>query len=648
MNTMDDKQLAAGGRERMPTEVLSDAQQLSIAAAASIAGLIRDKAARGETCVLGLATGSTSAGIYAELVRLHREDGLSLANVVTFNLDEYYPMQPNELQSYMRFMKEHLFDHVDIPAANVHIPDGALEIEEVQASCDRYEQAIRDAGGIDLQILGIGRTGHIGFNEPGSARDSRTRLITLARLTRRDAASDFFGEEHVPRRAITMGVGTILQARRIILIAFGENKASIIAQAIEGPVTESVPASFGQDHDGVQVMLDEAAAAELTRFKSPWLLGPVNWDEQMVRKGVIWLARKLDKAILKLTVADYNENHLQDLLAEQGSAYEINLRVFRSLQATITGWPGGKPKSARLPGDIYRPTDHVFPKRIVIFSPHPDDDVISMGGTLTRLVSQGHEVHVAYQTSGDLAVFDHDATRFADFAADFNRLYGIDHERAAQLDEHIEKFLRRKKPGQVDSHEVRQLKAMIRRGEARAAGRYCGLPVENLHFLDMPFYDTGRVVKKPLADEDIRIIADLLAKIQPHQIYAAGDLSDPHDTHRVCLAALAQAVETIKDQPWFADCRIWLYRGAWQEWEPDRIEMAVPLSPDELLRKRSAIFKHESQKDRALFPGVETTEFWERAEARNRGTAQLYDKLGLAEYEAIEVFRRWTPQRNQT
>ena len=645
---MEQMQPAGGGRERMPTQVLPDAREVSVAVAGRIAELIRDKAARGQTCVLGLATGSTPMSVYNELVRLHRQERLSFAGVVTFNLDEYYPMQPNELQSYVRSMKEHLFDHVDIAAANVHIPDGTLAIDKVQAFCDEYERAIREAGGIDLQLLGIGRTGHIGFNEPGSGRDSRTRLITLDRVTRRDAASDFFGEQYVPRRAITMGVGTILRARQIVLIAFGENKAGIVAEAVEGPVTESVPASFLQDHPDVQVMLDEAAAAELTRFKSPWLAGDVRWDEAMIRKAVIWLARKLDKAILKLTGADYNENFLQDLLAERGPAYDINLRVFRSLQATITGWPGGKPKSARLPGDIYRPTDRIFPKRIVIFSPHPDDDVIAMGGTLIRLVAQGHEVHVAYQTSGGIAVFDHDATRFADFAADFNRLFGIDHKRAAELDDHIEQFLRHKKPGQIDSDEIRRLKAMIRRGEARAAGRHCGVPLENLHFLDMPFYDTGRIVKNALSDEDIRIVAEVLEKIQPHQIYAAGDLSDPHGTHRTCLSAIVQAVERIGDQPWFADCVIWLYRGAWQEWEPDRIEMAVPLGPEELLRKRSAVFKHESQKDKALFPGADMREFWQRAEARNRATAQLYDKLGLAEYEAIEAFRRRAPQRNRT
>ncbi|MEI7836765.1 MAG: glucosamine-6-phosphate deaminase [Planctomycetota bacterium] len=633
------------GPEKIPTEVFATAHEATLAVATIIADLIRRKAAQKTTCVLGLATGSTPMSVYNELVRMHRQEGLSFANVVCFNLDEYYPMQPRELQSYVRFMHEHLFANIDIDPANVHIPDGTVALGDVQAFCDSYEQAIFAAGGIDLQLLGVGRTGHIGFNEPGSAETSRTRLITLDRLTRRDAAADFFGEDYVPRRGITMGVATILEARQIVLLAFGENKSAVLSQAIEGPITESVPASFLQQHDNIRILLDGAAAAGLTRCRSPWLAGPVvHWDAPTVRKAVIWLAQKLNKPILKLTVADYNENSLQDMLAEQGSAYDVNIRVFRSLQQTITGWPGGKPGSARQTGDVPKPHDRVFPKRVLVFSPHPDDDVISMGGTLIRLASQGHEVHVAYQTSGGIAVFDHCALRFADFAVAFNRLFGIDHGRTADLEAHIEQFLRHKLPGQVDSPEVQELKAMIRRGEARSAGRLCGLKLENLHFLDMPFYDTGTVVKRQLSDADIKLIVDLTERIQPHQIYAAGDLSDPHGTHRVCLKAIELALGGVKDNAWLAECELWLYRGAWQEWEPDCIDMAVPLSPEELLGKRNAIFRHESQKDRALFPGSDDREFWQRAEDRNRRTAVLYDKLGLSEYEAIEAFRRWTPK----
>jgi glucosamine-6-phosphate deaminase len=628
-------------RERIPVRVFQHSRQADKAVAAQIADLVRERAAQGRSCVLGLATGSTPVGVYDELVRLHREEGLSLANVVTFNLDEYYPMQPHELQSYVRFMREHLFDRVDIPAGNCHVPDGTLPVEQVADYCDWYEEQIAKAGGIDIQILGIGRTGHIGFNEPGSGKESRTRLITLDRVTRIDAASDFFGQEHVPRRAITMGVGTILAARQIIMLAFGEHKAPIIARAVEGEISPAIAASFLQEHPNAEVVLDEAAADALTRYESPWLLGPVEWDEQKVRKAVIWLARKMDKAILKLTDHDYNEEGLQDLLADRGPAYDINISVFRHLQSTITGWPGGKPANAQHAGGHPQISSDIFPKRVLVFSPHPDDDVISMGGTLIRLVDHGHEVHVAYQTSGNIAVFDDDAIRYADFVTEFNTHFDVAPERAAQLEKHVEEFLRHKEPGQMDSTEVQTIKAMIRRGEARAAGRCCGLSDERLHFMDMPFYETGRVKKKPLGEDDIATVVELLRKVRPHQIYAAGDLSDPHGTHRVCLNAVLTACRRCESDDWFADCQVWLYRGAWHEWGPHEIEMAVPLSPAEVDRKRIAIFKHQSQKDRALFPGPDMREFWKRAEDRNRDTAQLYDKLGLAEYEAIEGFVRW-------
>jgi len=626
--------------EQIPTRTFPDPADVSAAVALEIAELIRHKARLNQRCVLGLATGATPVGVYDELVRMHDEEGLSFANVVTFNLDEYYPMPPEALQSFRRFMVEYLFDHVDIDPANIHIPDGTLPLEEVHEYCRAYEHAIIDAGGIDLQILGIGRTGHIGFNEPGSDRDSRTRLIALDRLTRLDAASDFFGLENMPKRSITMGVGTALDPRRVILMAFGENKSPIIAQAVEGPITSAVAASFLQEHPNATVMLDEAAAADLTRFKCPWVLGPVEWDERSTRTAVIWLARTLDKPILKLTDEDYNENHLQELLARGGEAYEINLQVFRSLQEQITGWPGGKPADARRDGEIERQRDRIFPKRVLIFSPHPDDDVISMGGTLLRLVKQGHEVHVAYQTSGAIAVFDHDAMRHAEFAAEFSSAFKLDQGQAAKLAGQIKAFLIDKQPGQVDSPNVLELKTLIRCSEARAAAGYCGLPPENLHFLNMPFYNTGRVRKKPLSDEDIALVVDMLDAVKPHQIYAAGDLSDPHGTHRMCLTALTRAIPQIAGESWFADCEVWLYRGAWQEWPLADIEMAVPLSPDELDHKRNAIFRHESQKDRALFPGVDQREFWQRAQGRNRMLAQLYDKLGLAEYEAMEAFVR--------
>lgn len=630
--------------EKIPVSSHASPSQASLAVAHEIAGLIRQRATEGRSCVLGLATGSTPTGVYAELVRMHREEGLSFSNVISFNLDEYFPMNPTSLQSYVRFMREHLFDHVDIKQWN--LPDGQCPPEQVGAFCADYERRIEAAGGLDLQLLGIGRTGHVGFNEPGSSQDSRTRMITLDRITRQDAAADFFGEEFVPHRAITMGVGTIMQARRVILMAFGEGKAQVVARAVEGPVTPAIAASQLQHHADAQFILDDAAAAELTRFRSPWLAGvPCDWsDPRLVRKAVIWLARRLQRPVLKLTVEDYNESGLQDLVASvAGGAYDINLSVFRSLQETITGWPGGKPDRLKRPGDISRPTDRIFPKRVLVFSPHPDDDVISMGGTLIRLVDQGHDVHVAYQTSGNIAVFDHDAIRFCDFASEFARVFGLNQAAADQIEENVGQAVRARQPGEVDSPQLQAVKGMIRRGEARAAGRDCGVPLENMHFMDLPFYETGMVKKKPLGEEDIRLVTELLEKIQPTQVYAAGDLSDPHGTHRVCLAAVFAAIQRLAGRPWVADCELWLYRGAWQEWEPERIEMAVPLSPEEVRRKRSAIFKHQSQKDRAMFPGTDEREFWQRAEERNRATASLYDLLGMAEYEAIEGFVRWTP-----
>lgn len=621
--------------ERIPTVLYEDSDQGSLAVAAEIAELIRKRQEEGKNAVLGLATGSTPVKVYDELIRLHRQEGLSFRNVITFNLDEYYPMEPDALQSYVRFMKEHLFNHIDIPEENIHIPSGTIPKEEIAAWCEQYEEKIRTAGGIDIQLLGIGRTGHIGFNEPGSRPDSRTRLITLDGVTRKDAASNFFGEEYVPRNAITMGVATILEARRILLMAWGEGKASIIRESVEGEVRESIPATYLQNHDNTLFVLDAAAATELTRVKTPWLVTTCDWTDELTRKAVVWLCRKLDKPILKLTDADYNENGMGELLTEAGPSYSINLKVFNQLQRTITGWPGGKPGA----DDTSRPERALpHPKRVIVFSPHPDDDVISMGGTLIRLVEHGHEVHVAYQTSGNIAVFDDDVVRYADFVTDYAEAFNLPESEVDRLLAQIQQFLEKKEPGDVDSDEIKTIKGLIRRGEAKAAGRYCGIPVENLHFLDMPFYETGRVKKNPLSEEDVRIIVELLREIKPHQIYAAGDLSDPHGTHRVCLKAIYEALEICREDEWIGECRVWLYRGAWQEWDINEIEMAVPLSPMELEKKRKAIFKHQSQKDRPPFPGSDKREFWQRSEDRNRGTAMLYDKLGLAEYEAIEAF----------
>lgn len=624
--------------ERVPTLTFDSALDASKAVAREIADLIRQRQAENKNVVLGLATGSTPTRVYDELVRIHKQEGLSFRNVITFNLDEYFPMQPDSLQSYVRFMGEQLFNHVDIPKENVHIPDGTLTREDVFEYCQEYERKIEEAGGLDIQILGIGRTGHIGFNEPGSTKDSRTRMVTLDIVTRRDASGDFFGLENVPRRAITMGVGTIMKAKKIILMAWGDGKSDIIRKTVEGPILEQVPATFLQEHPNTLFVLDSAAASQLTKNRTPWLVDSINWDRFNVRRAVVWLCKKIDKPLLKLTDEDYNENGLGELLTEQGPAYNINIRVFNELQHTITGWPGGKPNA----DDTYRPERATpFPKRVLLFSPHPDDDVISMGGTFIRLVDQGHDVHVAYQTSGNIAVFDEEALRFADFMSDMADKFNLSDPISKKLFEEVRESIRDKKIDSVDTPAVRNIKGIIRRGEAKAACRYVGIPDENVHFLDMPFYETGRVKKNPLGPADIKIIEDIIRDVKPHQIYAAGDLADPHGTHRVCLDAIMQAVKNLKEESWMKDCWVWLYRGAWHEWDIEEIEMAVPISPEELLRKRRAIFKHQSQKDNVMFQGSDKREFWERVEDRNQSTAQIYDKLGLAEYEAIEAFVRW-------
>lgn len=606
--------------------------------AGEIAEAIKQKQALGENCVLGLATGSSPVSLYERLVEMHQKEGLSFENVITFNLDEYFPMNPEEIQSYVQFMNKHLFDHIDIKKENVHIPDGTLPVELVDSYCLEYESKIAQSGGLDLQILGIGRTGHIGFNEPGSTIHSATRLVTLDHITRQDAASDFFGEENVPRKAVTMGVGTIMKAKRVILMAWGEGKANIVKEAVEGVQTDNIPATFLQQHQNVTYYVDGAAGAELTRIKTPWLTDKCNWEYKMTKKAVIWLSQQLQKPILKLTDRDYADHGMSDLLTVHGPAYDINVQIFNELQKTITGWPGGKPNA----DDTKRP-ERAEPsrKRVLIFSPHPDDDVISMGGTFSRLVNQGHEVHVAYQTSGNIAVFDDDVIRYADFFRYLNQEFDFSSDKGDALYRDVINSINDKIPGSIDSEQVMKIKGLIRRSEAKAGCRYVGIPDSQAHFLDLPFYETGLVKKNPIGEEDMQITIDLLEQIKPHQVYAAGDLSDPHGTHRVCLDLIFKSLEHIKDREWIKDCWVWLYRGAWQEWDIEDIDMAIPLSPGELLTKRKAIFKHQSQKDTAVFPGNDDREFWQRSEQRNRNTAQIYDQLGFAEYEAIEAFKRY-------
>ncbi len=625
--------------EKLPVSVFPDQYIASNKVAQRIATLIRDKQAKGEKAVLGLATGATPVQVYAELVRMHREEGLSFKNVITFNLDEYYPMQPTAAQSYVTFMNENLFDHIDIEKENINIPDGTLPLEAIHDFCLKYEQKIEALGGLDLQILGIGRTGHIGFNEPGSAPNSGTRLVTLDDLTRRDASRDFGGKENVPRKAITMGIGTIFKAREIVLMAWSGKKAPIIEKAVEGEISSEVPATYLQLSDNVEFVLDQDAASDLTRFNTPWLVKDCVWDEALIKKAVIWLSEKVKKPILKLTDEDYNSHGMAQLVTEQGPAYNINIDVFNNLQHTITGWPGGKPGS----NGSQRP-ERAEPaqKRVIIFSPHPDDDVISMGGTFIRLVDQGHDVHVAYQTSGNTAVWDDDVLRYVEFAIDFNKSMGQDGCALQKTYEDMRTFLEKKQPNQLDSKEIRDVKGFIRKSEAIAGARYAGLDDDHIHFMALPFYETGKTVKNPVTEEDVLLTMELLQKVKPHQIFAAGDFADPHGTHIVCFRIILEAMKRLRQtEEWTNDCWLWMYRGAWHEFETHEIEMAVPLSPQEVERKRNAIFKHQSQKDRPVFPGDDAREFWVRAEERNRETAKSYDDLGLANYEAMEAFVRW-------
>ncbi len=623
--------------EKIPVKIYPSAQAGSVEVASRIIELIKERRKSGQNVVLGLATGSTPLMVYNELIRRHKADGVSFDNVITFNLDEYYPLEHGHQQSYNHFMWDRLFKHIDIKTENIHIPSGSIVQEDVADFCRNYEKKIAESGGIDIQLLGIGRTGHIGFNEPGSAFNSKTRLVSLDRLTRNDAADSFNGEEHVPHFAITMGVGTIISAREIFLMAWGEGKAEILAKAVEGPVTEVIPTSYLQNHTNTTFIIDPPAAAQLARYKTPWRVGQCEWTDRMIRKAVLWLCTQTGKPLLKLTERDYNDYGFTDLITSQIFS-KINIKVFNDLQHTITGWPGGKPNV----DDSTRPERALpFPKRVALFSPHPDDDVISMGGTFARLVEHGHDVHVAYQTSGSIAVSDDDAIRYLDFVRNYEKIYNIEDPKAESLYKNSSDFYRNKKKGSIEPSELLAVKAAIRRGEATASCRYIGLPEKNVHFLDLPFYETGTVKKAPQSEADIQITVDFLCSLMPHQIYAAGDLSDPHGTHRVCIDIIIEALERIKNEEWMKDCRVWLYRGAWQEWDIEMVDMAVPLSPEEVVIKRNAIFRHQSQKDGAMFMGADKREFWQRAEERNKNTARLYDKLGMAEYEAIEVFVRY-------
>jgi glucosamine-6-phosphate deaminase len=616
--------------EKIHNVIVKNSLEGSIEVAKEIATLIREKAKQNKACVLGLATGSSPIKVYDELIRMHKEEGLSFANVITFNLDEYYPMQKDDIQSYYYFMHQHLFDHVDIKPENVHIPSGTVEHDEIRGFCNDYERKIAEAGGLDFQLLGIGRTGHIGFNEPGSHYNSGTRDITLDHITRVDAAPAFRGLENVPRKAITMGIGTIKKAKRIVLLAWGQNKSEVVKETIEGTITSDVPATYLQEHDNTTFVLDPEAASNLTRIDTPWLVGGFTWDENLMHKAIIWLSLKLKKPVLQLTDKDYNDWGMSELLSlEHESSYELNIKTFNKLQHTITGWPGGKPNA----DDTNRP-ERANPekKRVLVFSPHPDDDVISMGGTLDRLISQNHEVYVAYQTSGNIAVSDDDALKFAEIA------YNISNDNVFNA---IIENIANKSVGDFDSAQVQNIKGAIRRSESLSAMRYLGLDDKNVHFLDLPFYQTGIIKKNPLGEADVNIMKSIIEDIKPHQIYAAGDLADPHGTQRLCLDALFLALEALKQKPFMKDCWVWLYRGAWHEFDTHEIDMVVPMSPVQVLKKRKAIFYHQTQKDGVMFQGEDLREFWVRAEDRNKESAQKYRDLGMASYAAMETFKKY-------
>ena len=618
--------------EKIHNVTFKSSFEASILVAQEIASLIKEKQDQNKKCVLGLATGSSPIKVYEELVRMHKEDGLSFENVIAFNLDEYFPMDKSNIQSYFYFMHEHLFNHVNILPENINIPNGAISIDQLHQYCIDYEMKIKTLGGLDFQLLGIGRTGHIGFNEPGSHLNSGTRIITLNHITRIDAAPSFFGIENVPRKAITMGIGTVKDAKRIVLLAWGANKNTILKKTIEGDISATVPATYLQQHGNTTFVLDEEASSELTRVKTPWLVKSCVWNAPLKLKAVTWLSNLLAKPILKLTDQDYNDNGMSGLLAEEGTAYDLNIKMFNKLQYTITGWPGGKPFAE----DSNRP-ERANPskKRVIIFSPHPDDDVISMGGTFDRLVQQGHEVHVAYQTSGNIAVSDEEALKFAEISKEFN----TDSKKVNGIIE----FIKNKKGNDlVDSLDVRKLKGAIRKSESLGATRYLSLPDKNVHFLNLPFYETGTIKKGNLSEDDIATMKNIIDTVKPHQIFAAGDLADPHGTHKVCLDALFAALKEMKsEKEYMKDCWVWLYRGAWHEWDSHEIEMAVPMSPEQVLRKRHAIFYHQSQKDGVMFQGDDSREFWVRVEDRNRLTAKKYNDLGLTDYAAIEAFKRY-------
>ena len=622
--------------EKIYTDIFPSVEEGAKLIADSVEKEIKRAKEAGRKCVLALGTGLSLTPVYEELVRRHKECGLSFDNVVVFNAYEYFPLNADSKHSAISQLRVRFLDHVDVKAENIHTPDGHIGQDDVLEHCRAYEQLIAAEGGLDIALLGIGRMGNIATNEPGSSLASQSRIILIDQTSRDEMTNSFGTQEQVPPCSITMGVHTLLSAHKMFLTAWGEEKAEMVQKIVEGPVTDAIPASFVQTHN-------LAAAAKLTRIVHPWLVTNCEWTEKTIRAAVVWLCQLLDKPILKLTNKDYNENGLSDLLARFGSAYNCNIKIFNDLQHTITGWPGGKPNA----DDTNRP-ERAMPaqKRVIVFSPHPDDDVISMGGTIRRLVQQNHDVHVAYETSGNIAVGDEEVTRFMHFVNGYNQLFcDSKDEVIKKMYADIKNFLAQKRPSDIDTPEVRTIKGLIRRGEARTACTYNGIPLDHVHFLDLPFYESGKIEKLPMTEKDVEIVRALLQEVKPHQIYVAGDLADPHGTHRKCTDAVLAAVDLEKQAgaAWLDDCRIWMYRGAWAEWEIENIEMCVPMSPEELRGKRNSILKHSSQMESAPFLGNDERLFWQRAEDRNHATAELYHSLGLACYEAMEAFVRYNP-----
>jgi glucosamine-6-phosphate deaminase len=629
--------------EKIPTDIFATIDEGARNIADNIEAEIKARQREGRFCVLGLGTGLSLTPVYQELIRRHKAGQLSFKNVVVFNAYEYFPLTKESNNRSINQLRERFLNHIDIEQQNIFTPDGSISQDAVTEYCRLYEQRIKSFGGIDVMLLGIGRIGNIATNEPGSGITTTSRLILIDATSREEMTMSFGTQEAVPPCSITMGVATIISARKIYLTAWGEEKADIIQKTVEGQISDAIPASFLQTHNDAHVVIDLPASARLTRIVHPWLVTSCEWTDKLVRSALVWLCQLTGKPILKLTNKDYNENGLSELLALYGSAYNANIKIFNDLQHTITGWPGGKPDA----DDTYRPERATpYPKRIIVFSPHPDDDVISMGGTIRRLVQQHHDVHLAYETSGNIAVGDEEVTRFMHFINGFNQIFDNDKDEIIKKKyKQIKEFLAKKKDGDIDTQDILTIKGLIRRGEARTACTYNQIPLDHVHFLDLPFYESGRIEKLPMTEKDVEIARHLLQEVQPHQIYVAGDLADPHGTHRKCTDAVLAAIDLEKQAgaEWLKDCRIWMYRGAWAEWEIENIEMCVPMSPEELRAKRNSILKHQSQMESAPFLGNDERLFWQRAEDRNRGTAELYDKLGLACYEAMEAFVEYKP-----